>query len=173
MNDEATDGSPTASETDASGNDSEEPATGGTAKDEEASLGTAPVRASPGADEVFCRNCGAVISEEAEICPDCGVRQRDPPRSSVESVLDELTEGGNPFVAAGLSLVFPGLGQLYNRELQKAILIMVASLIALASILAFVGLILSPAVWLYAIYDAYVVADRQSTETEGAGEETD
>lgn len=29
----------------------------------------------PGADEVFCSSCGEVIKEEAEMCPECGVRQ--------------------------------------------------------------------------------------------------
>ena len=28
------------------------------------------------ADEAFCRSCGAVIKKEAEICPKCGVRQK-------------------------------------------------------------------------------------------------
>lgn len=28
-----------------------------------------------GADEMFCRSCGATIKKEAEICPKCGVRQ--------------------------------------------------------------------------------------------------
>lgn len=125
--------------------------------DEEA-LGTEPARASPGDGEVFCRDCGAVISENAEICPACGVRQQEPPKSSVESVLDDLTEGGNPFIAAGLSVVLPGLGQLYNRELEKGIIVMVASLVALASVVVLVGVVLYPAIWLYAIYDAYVVA---------------
>jgi predicted amidophosphoribosyltransferase len=30
-----------------------------------------------GADEVFCSSCGAVIKKEAEICPKCGVRQKE------------------------------------------------------------------------------------------------
>jgi TM2 domain-containing membrane protein YozV len=30
------------------------------------------------ADEVFCSSCGAVIKKAAEICPKCGVRQREP-----------------------------------------------------------------------------------------------
>ena len=30
-----------------------------------------------GIDEVFCRSCGSVIKKEAEICPKCGVRQRN------------------------------------------------------------------------------------------------
>lgn len=125
---------------------------------------------SPASDEVYCRDCGAVISERAEICPECGVRQRDPPKSSVDSLVEELTGGGNPFVAAVLSVLLPGLGQLYNRELQKGIAVMVAGLIALASVAALVGIVLYPAVWLYAVWDAYVVADRQASER--AGEET-
>lgn len=125
---------------------------------------------APGSDEVYCRDCGAVISEQAEICPECGVRQRDPPKSSVDSLVEELTGGGNPFVAAVLSVLLPGLGQLYNRELQKGIAVMVAGLIALASVAALVGIVLYPAVWLYAVWDAYVVADRQASER--AGKET-
>lgn len=114
-----------------------------------------------GPDEVFCRDCGAVISERAEICPECGVRQRAPPRSSVDSTLDDVFEGGNPFVAAVLSAVFPGLGQIYNRELEKGIAIIVASFLAALSALVLIGFLLFPLVWLYAIYDAYTVADRR------------
>lgn len=121
-------------------------------------------RSERGPDEVFCRNCGAIISERAEICPACGVRQRDPPGSSLDSLVDDLTEGGNPFVAAGLSVVFPGLGQLYNRELEKGLLIVGGSILAAFSALVFVGFLLYPAIWIYAIYDAYRVAERQSAD---------
>ena len=116
--------------------------------------------------EVYCRDCGTVISERAEICPECGVRQQDPPKSSLDSLIEELTEGGNPFVAAVLSVVFPGVGQLYNRELQKGIAVMVASVVALVSVVFGVGIVLYPAVWLYALWDAYKVADRQGEERE-------
>lgn len=119
-----------------------------------------------GPDEVFCRHCGAVISREAEICPECGVRQRDPPSSGLDDAVEQLTGGGNPFVAAVLSALFPGLGQLYNRELEKGLLVIVASFLALFSILVGIGLLLYPIVWLYAIYDAYTVADRQSSAAE-------
>lgn len=30
-----------------------------------------------GADEVFCTSCGEPIKEEAEMCPECGVRQKE------------------------------------------------------------------------------------------------
>jgi TM2 domain-containing membrane protein YozV len=122
---------------------------------------TGSPRGERGPDEAFCRNCGEIISERAEICPECGVRQRDPPRSSIDAVLDDLLSGGNPFVAAVLSALVPGLGQLYNRELEKGIAFIVGSFLALLSALVFVGFVLYPAVWIYSIYDAYTVAERQ------------
>jgi TM2 domain-containing membrane protein YozV len=99
-------------------------------------------------------------SPERERGPHCGVRQRDPPKSSVESALDDLFEGGNPFVAALLSALFPGLGQLYNRELERGLAFIVGSMLALLSALALVGFVLYPAVWVYSIYDAYTRAER-------------
>lgn len=30
---------------------------------------------TPGADEQYCSSCGEIIKKEAEICPECGVRQ--------------------------------------------------------------------------------------------------
>lgn len=112
-----------------------------------------------GPHELFCRNCGDVIDSEAEICPSCGVRQRPPPKSSVDSAVDDLLEGGNPFVAALLSALFPGLGQIYNRELERGLVFVVATIVAAFSTLVFVGFLLFPAVWLFAIYDAYTRAE--------------
>ena len=115
-------------------------------------------------DEAFCRNCGDVIDAQAEICPECGVRQLPPPKSSVDSALDDLFEGGNPFVAAALSALFPGLGQIYNRELEKGIAFIVGGFLAVLSALVLVGFVLYPAVWIYSIYEAYKTAERQAAE---------
>jgi hypothetical protein len=45
----------------------------------------------PGPDEVFCTECGEIIKERAEVCPECGVRQQGVERStggSEESQMD-------------------------------------------------------------------------------------
>jgi TM2 domain-containing membrane protein YozV/ribosomal protein L40E len=110
-------------------------------------------------DQVYCRNCGERIDPDAEICPHCGVRQLPPPQSAVGSSLDDLLEGGNPFIAAVLSALFPGLGQIYNRQLEKGLAIIVVSFLTMLSTLVLIGFVLFPIVWLYAIYDAYKVAD--------------
>lgn len=118
-----------------------------------------------GPGEVFCRNCGETIDERAEICPNCGVRQQPPPRSTGEAI-DDVLAGGNPFVAAVLSALFPGLGQIYNRQLEKGLAVIVVSVLTLLSAVIFVGFVLFPIVWIYAIYDAYTVAEKRSA---GAG----
>ncbi|MDD4983729.1 MAG: TM2 domain-containing protein [Candidatus ainarchaeum sp.] len=41
-----------------------------------------------GADEIFCPSCGEIIKTEAEICPKCGVRQKQ-----VVAKKDKLTAG--------------------------------------------------------------------------------
>lgn len=119
--------------------------------------------ATPGEGEVYCRDCGAVISEKAEICPECGVRQQSS-GSSTDDLIEVLTNGENPFVAAVYSAVLPGLGQFYNREPGKGAAILVAGFIAGLSVVVLIGLVLYPAVWLYAVYDAYVVADRNTPD---------
>jgi TM2 domain-containing membrane protein YozV len=59
-----------------------------------------------GENEKFCRNCGAVISAQAEICPRCGVRQMAPP-----GAFGSTTSSGRNRVAAGLfALLLGGLG---------------------------------------------------------------
>lgn len=53
------------------------------------------------ADESFCSSCGEVIKKEAEICPKCGVRQRN--NSS-------LSSGRNKIVAGILGIFLGGIG---------------------------------------------------------------
>jgi TM2 domain-containing membrane protein YozV len=112
-------------------------------------------------DVVYCRECGAEIRRAAEICPECGVRQRPPPSSpAVEGLLD----GRNPVVAALLSALFPGLGHVYAREIDMGLFFAVAFLLSLFSVLLVVGFVLAPAIWLYAIYDAAKAAERRDRE---------
>ncbi|WP_136715437.1 zinc ribbon domain-containing protein [Halorientalis salina] len=112
-------------------------------------------------DWVYCRECGAKIRRAAEICPDCGIRQRPPPTSpAVESVLD----GRNPLVAALLSALFPGLGHIYAREIETGLFFAVSFILAVLSLIVFIGIVLVPAIWLYALYDAAKSAQRRDDE---------
>ena len=110
-----------------------------------------------GTPTAYCRDCGEEIRTAAEICPHCGVRQRAPPSSfgAVDSDLGSFVRRNRGLVAAVASVFLPGLGQLLNGEVTKALLVFAALAFASFSVVFGVGLVLVPAVYLYAIYDAY------------------
>jgi TM2 domain-containing membrane protein YozV len=59
----------------------------------------------------------------------------------------------NPAIAAGLSLLFNGLGQAYNGQFTRGVLVLLASLLGL-----FLMIVPGVAVWLWGGYDAYRTA---------------
>jgi TM2 domain-containing membrane protein YozV len=71
-----------------------------------------------------------------------------------------VRDAKNPIFAAGLSLLFPGLGQVYNGQTGKGILVLLGVLAGLL-----VMLIPGVAVWLFGVYDAYATARRMNTGT--------
>jgi hypothetical protein len=96
----------------------------------------------------YCPNCGAELQyKEAEICPSCGVRIRPP----------EPPKKKEPVLAALLSFIFAGSGQVYNGELGKGILILAGTIIG-----AFVFLIPGIIVWVFGIYDAYITSEKMN-----------
>jgi TM2 domain-containing membrane protein YozV len=66
-----------------------------------------------------------------------------------------------PWLAAALSL-FCGLGQLYNGQVVKGIVLLVLGAAALLCLQLSLGKIMVPLLWMYAIVDAYMVARRTS-----------
>lgn len=64
-----------------------------------------------------------------------------------------------PWLAAALSVVC-GLGQLYNGQIVKGMILIVLGTAAVVSLPSVLGQIMIPLVWGYAITDAYVVARR-------------
>lgn len=107
-------------------------------------------------DTKYCSSCGNKIKKEAEICPECGVRQR-PAKKEKSSGL-----------AVFLSLIMPGLGQIYNGQILKGfgVFLSEAFLFAFLLLLLFGGsnttalliVILLITVYLYSMYDAHSVA---------------
>lgn len=74
-----------------------------------------------GPDEVYCTSCGEVIKEEAEVCPECGVRQKTgdndegKPRELPDSRVYELQRVArkSPWVAVALGLLLSPAGYWY------------------------------------------------------------
>ena len=66
----------------------------------------------------------------------------------------------NPGVAAVLSFLIPGLGQIYNGQLFKGLLIVVIQAINVALTHVLIGFVFYPIVLVYAVIDAYRIAER-------------
>jgi TM2 domain-containing membrane protein YozV len=73
----------------------------------------------------------------------------------------------NPGVAAVLSFFFVGLGQIYNGQIAKGIGMIILGVICILLMLAVIGFIAYPILWLWGIYDAYHTAEsiNQTTTT--------
>lgn len=96
----------------------------------------------------FCSECGEEINKNAEICPKCGVRVMVPKAEK------------NPGVAAVLSFLFVGLGQIYNGQIGKGLVFIVVQIINIFLIFVVIGFITYPLFWIFGIYDAYDTAKK-------------
>ena len=61
----------------------------------------------------------------------------------------------NPAISLLISFIVPGVGTIINGETGKGIAILVAYIVSLILIIALIGLIAAPAVWIFGMYDAY------------------
>jgi len=69
-------------------------------------------------------------------------------------------ERKNEGLAAVLSFFIPGLGQIYNGQIGKGIVVFFLFAIFAASIALLIGFILAPVFWIWNIYDAYSTAKK-------------
>lgn len=66
----------------------------------------------------------------------------------------------NPGIAAVLSFLFLGLGQLYNGEFKKMALFFAANVINGLLCFVLIGFATAAITWIYGMYDAYKSAER-------------
>lgn len=70
----------------------------------------------------------------------------------------------NPGLAAVLSFFWMGLGQIYNGQIAKGIVFIVAYAISWLLWLIVIGMIITPLLWAYGMYDAYKSAEKLNVE---------
>ena len=75
----------------------------------------------------------------------------------------------NPAASLLASLLVPGLGTIINGETGKGLLILGTWLLSWLLVLAVIGILLLPAVWIYAIYDGYQSARRYNLAHQPGG----
>lgn len=72
----------------------------------------------------------------------------------------------SPILAAILSLILSGLGQIYNGQVAKGVIFIVVQLVNTALTVVLIGWVLMPIVGLWAAIDAYLVAKRNNERYE-------
>lgn len=116
----------------------------------------------------FCFACGNQLHHLATICPKCGVPQSGipgstpmpPPMLTPPMSFGAPTGKREPWLALLFSFLCPGIGQLYNGQTEKGVvLIIVSVMLAAGTMVICIPILLWFPLWIWAMYDAFVVAD--------------
>jgi TM2 domain-containing membrane protein YozV len=131
----------------------------------------------------YCPDCGKeLINPNAEICPTCGGRLK-PTQTAALVTAAPVTAAPvtaapvtaapinqrSPVVAAILSVIVCGLGQIYNGQLAKGIVYFIIAVICGLLIIAVIGIILLPIWWIIGIIDAYKTAEKINANVDASG----
>ena len=108
----------------------------------------------------FCANCGFEMPKSTKFCPECG--------TSTDGVAQAVKNTNNAVInpdkssglAALLSFLIIGLGQIYIGLTKKGIILFIAAIISGVLMMVIIGWITWLIVWGYAIYDAYNSAEK-------------
>ncbi len=71
----------------------------------------------------------------------------------------------NPGIAAVLSFFWSGVGQIYNGQIMKGLILIVVQMVNAALMFVLIGFITYPIVWIWGIYDAYKTAERHKNSS--------
>lgn len=112
---------------------------------------------------MYCSNCGVEIPDGSKFCPERGasVAGGAPRQSSgpIDSSAALLFNKKSEALALILSLLIPGLGQIYNGQTAKGVVMVVAAIIvAIIGVMLIIPLIVYIVLWIYGMYDAYTTA---------------
>ena len=109
----------------------------------------------------FCSNCGFEMPKVTKFCPECGsATDAAPPQVVKNASQTVLMSDKSSGLAAILSFLIIGLGQIYLGLNKKGIILFLSAIISGFLMLFFIGFILWFIVWAYAIYDAYNSAEK-------------
>ena len=114
-----------------------------------------------------CPNCGTELKYLGKFCPNCGANLESissAPQTNAETMVTPnqtvATTKKNPFVAAFLSIIFPGIGQLYIGQNNKGGYFIVLAAVSIVLMVLFIGFIFYVLFWLWSIFDAYASAEK-------------
>jgi TM2 domain-containing membrane protein YozV len=118
---------------------------------------------------MFCSGCGTAVNPGESFCPKCGKSQ------AVTSIVTNTGGGAgavmapqvivvkeekSPGIAAVLSFLFAGLGQIYNGQIGKGIVFICAYFVSVLCMFVLIGFVTTPILWIWGMIDAYGTAER-------------
>lgn len=106
----------------------------------------------------FCANCGFEMDKSNKFCPSCGKPTTPNAQNNSSNVVVKTEK--SPILAAILSFLIVGVGQIYLGLTKKGIILFFAAMVSGVLTLLLIGWILWLIVWLYSIYDAYNSANK-------------
>ena len=110
----------------------------------------------------FCSNCGSEIPKNIKFCPECGAPTSNTPQAN-NTGNTVVNSNKDPILAAILSFLIIGLGQIYLGLTKKGILLFVGAMISGVLMLLIIGWLTWLVIWGYGIYDAYNSAQKMNS----------
>lgn len=106
----------------------------------------------------FCTNCGFEMDSSLKFCPECGTPTSNlRPAANTQLISNRQN---SPGLAAVLSFLIIGLGQVYIGLTKKGIILFVLAIVSGILTIILVGYVLWLLVWVYSVYDAYNSAEK-------------
>jgi TM2 domain-containing membrane protein YozV len=107
---------------------------------------------------MFCTNCGRQNPDESRFCVGCGTNLSVPPPDlNRPGSVKTFAQGKKPVSALVMSLLIVGLGQFYNGDVKKGLLMLVGAIVGGLASFSLLWWVMS----LWSAVDAYRVANRQ------------
>lgn len=105
-------------------------------------------------ENAYCGACAAdsEIHPKAGICSECGITQVKSKRKS-------------PVIAALLSLIIPGLGQVYAGNLYRGLALFALLGLSFCLMALIIGFFTFFATWIFAVSDAYNMVKNKTTKS--------
>lgn len=112
----------------------------------------------------YCFNCGYELGGDFNFCPNCGYNLNPVAASGKKSLKSD--ENKNTLLAIILSVLLPGLGQIYLGLDHKGAIFLIAYVVSAILILLIIGFLLVIVIWIWALVDTI-----QSVNALNRGEE--
>jgi TM2 domain-containing membrane protein YozV len=130
--------------------------------------------------KMYCRDCGKEVGESQSYCDKCGSRCGGDGEGKKKVHTVQIRDKSTG-VAAVLSVLWAGLGQVYVGRIGRGLLFMILYPVLIVSVLIVfivlfgfwpgivIGSILSLSFWIWNIYDAYGLANQYNDALTSTG----